>query len=153
MLASARQSAALHLCRAALRSYAEETGGMPIPESYQRSGERVGQWALRMRQSYRSGKLEDAEQIRLLGAVPGWDWNRLTDFQERMLSLVSEYVASHAGELPPKGYLGPDGEKVGTWITTQINALNKGTINPWLSERLSVIPGWLYRPTVCIETR
>ena len=126
----------------AIRAHAEETRGQPIPESYERSGDAVGQWAMRIRQSYRSGNLRDPEQIRLLEAVPGWDWNQLTDVQERMLSLVEEYMTAHAGELPPKGHLGPNGEYVGTWVSTQVNATGKGTISSWLAERLDRIPGW-----------
>ena len=126
-----------------LRAYARETNGKPMPESHRaRSGDAVGQWASRMRQSYRSIRIADAEQVRLLEAIPGWDWEQLTDNQERMLRLLSEYMAANSGALPPKGFEAADGVKLGVWAAAQVSATEKGTISPWLLRRLDKIPEW-----------
>ena len=134
-----------------LREFAEETGGAQIEDKHSRSGVQLGQWVARLRQAYRSGQLKDAEQIRLLESVPGWDWMRLTDNQERMLSLLAGYMRESGGELPPKGYVGPSHEKLGTWTAIQLTATRRGTINRWLSDRLARIPGW--KAMLTMQTR
>ena len=127
---------------ALLRDFAEETGGAPVADTCTRFGVQLGQWAARLRQAYRSGQLKDAEQIRLLESVPGWDWTRLTDNQERMLTLLADYVTLSKGVLPPKDHVGPNGEQVGRWVASQVTAAERGRITRWLSDRLHQIPGW-----------
>ena len=95
-----------------------------------------------MPQSYRRIGIANAEQVRLLEAIPGWDWEQLTDNQERTLRLLSEYMIANSGTLPPKGDEASGGVKLGAWTAAQASATEKGTISPWLLRRLDRIPEW-----------
>lgn len=125
-----------------LREVVDEGESADVSENTLVRGHAVGQWAARIRQMHRSGRLKDAEQIRLLEALPGWTWTRLTDNQESMLELLAAYMSEHPDDLPSGNHLGPKGERLGSWVATQVTASARSKLTRWLAARLEQIPSW-----------
>lgn len=126
-----------------VRAFATVSGGAVLPESYVApTGEAVGRWVHAQRTRYRSGRPMSPEVVRLLEAVPGWSWTRLTDHQERMLGLAGTYADTHGGDLPAPEWCGPQNERVGAWLRAHGRAERAGTLTAELAARLRELPGW-----------
>jgi hypothetical protein len=82
-----------------------------------------------------------------LDQVPGWrealaGTSPLTEVLRRRVEVLMEYMNMHQGKLPPEGYITPDGDKLGSWTKRNLVRSANRSLEWWLDEALTAIPGW-----------
>jgi superfamily II DNA or RNA helicase len=112
---------------------------------------KIGNWIDNQRQARKKGKLSE-DQVRLLEAVPGWNWEdeRMKNAAAKQpwpvwLEVLRECVAVEEG-LPKRTavWTRPDGSKwkIGLWISEQRQARKKGKLPEDRARQLEAVPGW-----------
>lgn len=114
-------------------------GNPDVPRTHRtHSGYRLGQWAIRTRNSYQRGTLA-ADHIRLMESVPGWEWNIRCGPWERSYAEYLQAVQEHGGAPPPRA-VGKNGLDLRKWLYAQ--RFRYGDYTPDRRQRLRELPGW-----------
>lgn len=84
-----------------------------------------------------------------LDRVPEWReavaaTSPLIDALRRWIDLLTAYMGEHQGKLPPDGYVTSEGDKLGGWAKRNLVRPANGTLEWWLDEALSGVPGWTH---------
>lgn len=105
------------------------------------SGFTLGAWVARVRTLYRAGSIPP-QRIHALEAVPGWQWNPMTDHWADRLQAVRACAREHGdlNNIPRDARV--DGIGVTAWITRQRNRARTGHLSEHETTELSSIPGW-----------
>lgn len=127
---------------ALLLAYSAREGHTRVPQSHVEGGVRLGKWVSVQRQKRNS---LDFDRRTRLEAVPGWSWKPDEDQWERLFLLLRDYTARHGTSRVPYSYT-ENGDKLGTWVSTQRAYFRKGNLDPARVRRLERLPGWMWDP-------
>jgi len=102
-------------------------------------------WLIHQRVLHRRGQLV-AEQIELLGAIPGWDWRPLDSAWDEAFDRLLEYVKRTGDALVPQDFI-HEGFRLGIWVNKQRGRFQRKSLESSRIERLEALPGWSWSPT------
>lgn len=125
-------------------------GTSPIPEPRRWSARASStashwaRWAMTRRLEYKRGEL-DSDRVKLLSALPGWDWDRRGGKWEDGFIRLQNYLEAH-GRMPPLDYVEDNGYRLGAWAQQQRHLRKKGTLAVGRISRLDAIDGWKWDP-------
>jgi hypothetical protein len=128
-----------------LLEFVDERGTSRVPQSYSTGGFRLGTWVTLQRKAYFDRTL-NADQVKRLEALPQWSWNPRDDAWEEGFRRLAEYTRQHGKARMPQTYTEADGYRLGSWVTTQRTAHDKGTLSAERIKRLEALPGWSWDP-------
>lgn len=74
----------------------------------------IGRWCAQQRQRQRRGELGDWQHAKL-AAIPGWDWDALSERDAVGVDVLAEYVAWKGHANPPADAV-EDGVRLGKWL-------------------------------------
>ena len=127
-----------HHFEAAKRFY-EENGHLNIQAGYVTAdGLKLGQWFRTMRQAHNDGTLSEDKEHRLKEIGMKWDSFIMRNWLEKY-RLAKAYYAEHGNSDIKSSYTTSDGTKLGTWVSTQRYAYQKGTLTDEQIELLKKI--------------
>lgn len=127
-----------------LRRHLADTGTAKVERSCVIDGFPLGTWAMTRRLEYKRGEL-DSDRVKLLSALPGWDWDRRGGKWEDGFIRLQNYLEAH-GRMPPLDYVEDNGYRLGAWAQQQRHLRKKGTLAVERISRLDAIDGWKWDP-------
>ena len=123
---------------ASAQKYYREHGDLLIPSRYKdETGFALGQWITIRRQKYLDGELMTT-QIQQLEAI-GMVWDTVSARWEQGYAAAAAYYADKGNLKVPAKYKTPSGIALGTWLASQRQAYQKGTLRPEQVQRLEAI--------------
>ena len=126
-----------------LQQHVERNGETLPRQSYaDEDGYRLGSWVTTQRQSHAQDRLEP-DRVRRLEQLPYWSWNTRENKWDEGFRRLSEYVEKHGKARMTQAYE-VDGYRLGSWVTTQRVAYDKGTLSADRQRRLEGLPGWTW---------
>jgi len=130
----------------ALAKFRESSGRYPTSRDSDPGNRRLASWLSIQRRSARAGRL-DAERLRLLAVLPGWDVDqRSAEEAERWKSRLEELRAFKASEGRWPQFRRPvseDEHVLGVWLHSQRQAFGRGRLDAEALRLLNLkIPGW-----------
>ena len=85
-----------------------------------------------------------SEQISLLEAVEGWNWDPLLDLWGEAFERLSQYVETTGSARVPAGFRTGDGFKLASWVTTQRGS--RASLSTKQRKLLESCKGWSWDP-------
>lgn len=120
---------------AAQRYYAEHGHLKVLYDYVAPDRRRLGQWVAQQRRA--QARLLD-EQRAALDAI-GMIWDRYDEAWMEMYARAAAWVEQHGHARVPATYVTDDGERLGTWVSTQRQRMTDGTIREDRRQRLAEI--------------
>jgi len=127
---------------ARLMQFFEREGHARVPKDYVDDGFKLGRWVSARRYDDTRGRL-DPHRKRRLESLPGWVWNTLDASWEDGFTRLTQFVEREGHARVPQGHV-ENGFKLGTWVSTNREALRKGKLAPDRQRRLRTLPGWVW---------
>jgi hypothetical protein len=103
----------------------------------------LGKWVHRQRRAFKKSALT-SERIQLLGELPGWSWDPLTDKWDQNFEKVQAFCNKH--KRGPAQKAAWEEGVLGKWIGAQRQAFKKSTLSPERVKQLEELPGWSWDP-------
>lgn len=103
----------------------------------------VGSWVARMRQRYKSGRL-NADYIRRLEELDGWDWSPRRAAWDAHYQGLKEFIDVHQ-TFPPPTYVSDDGLDLGRWIYDQRGNYARGRMRADRIALLEQLKDWAWQ--------
>lgn len=130
-----------------LIEYLDHHGGTyPVQTYAEPDGYQLGAWVTTQRADYSKQRLT-RERVEKLQVLKGWTWNSRDTKWEFGFQRLTDYMRqSPNASLPPQSYVDSDGYKLGSWVITQRNNRDKGTLTLERQKRLEAIRGWSWEP-------
>lgn len=123
----------------AAKRFYEENGHLDIQVGYVTAdGLKLGQWFRSMRNMHREGTLFEEKTRRLEAIGMKWDSYIMRNWLDKY-RLVKAYYDEHGNSDIGSKYISSDGTKLGTWVSTQRSAYQKGTLTDEQIELLEKI--------------
>lgn len=123
----------------AAKRFYEENGHLDIQVGYVTAdGLKLGQWFRSMRKAHNDDTLSGDKTKRLEAIGMKWDSFIMRNWLDKY-RLVKAYYDEHGNSDIGSKYISPDGTKLGTWVSTQRSAYQKGTLTDEQIELLKKI--------------
>jgi len=123
-----------------LETFTKREGDALVSQGYKEGEFKLGQWVSVQRRAKKKEQLSK-DKIQCLEALPKWSWDPLEDDWEEAFALLKTYVAREGDALVPQGY--KEGKfNLGTWVSNQRRAKNKGKLSKDRIQRLEALPKW-----------
>ena len=120
------------------QEYYKEYGNLMVPAKYKsEDGFALGHWIMTKRKDRSNGRMTE-EEICQLNAL-GMAWNAVSAKWERGYAEAATYYEKHADLEVPVKYVTESGLKLGTWISYQKDAYQKGLLSSEQIHRLEQI--------------
>ena len=121
-----------------VQRFVEREENARVPRSQIENGFKLGVWVHAQRRSYEKDKL-DADQIRRLEALPGWEWNVFEAAWEEAFAHLERFV-EREGSARVQTHYAENGFKLGMWCSTQRRDRKDLPIER--IRRLEALPDW-----------
>ena len=106
-----------------LEAYRAEQGDCLVPQSYVTpDGGKLGAWVNEQRQCHRGKRSGLSEERTARLEALGFVWDPNDAAWDESYRRLEAYRAEHGDCLVPRGYVTPDGDKLGTWVNRQRRA-------------------------------
>ncbi|MGN7780481.1 Helicase associated domain protein [Mycolicibacterium sp. 22603] len=128
-----------------LQDYVGHHGTLPAQAYSDTDDYRLGSWVTTQRQNFAQGRLE-LDRVRRLEAIPCWSWNSRDTRWEEGFRRLKNYADQYGIAQVSQAYEDADGYRLGSWITTQRVAYDRGTLSADRQQRLEMLPGWSWDP-------
>lgn len=120
----------------ALQVYKAENGHVDVPVGYTtKEGLKLGQWITAQRSRARLIEYPVERRVRL--DALGFDWDPISSSWARMLKALEDFKSEYGHCNVPLRYVRADGVKLGVWLRTQRDLVNKGLIGTDRQAKLS----------------
>lgn len=120
------------------QEYSKEHGNLMVPAKYKaKDGFALGHWIMTKRRDCANGRMTE-EEIRQLDVL-GMAWNAVSAKWERGYAEAAAYYEKHTDLEVPVKYVTESGLKLGTWISYQKDAYQKGLLSSEQIHRLEQI--------------
>ena len=121
------------------KQYFEANGDLDIPALYTTdAGIKLGAWYRSVLSAYKKGQLSE-ERVQLLEQIGFTDRSVIERDWEKMYSCAEAYYKEHNDLNINSKYETENGEKLGTWISSQRYKYSKGTLSRKYIEKLEAI--------------
>jgi predicted helicase len=130
-----------------LEDYYKEFGSALVKYTYVcKDGFNLGTWVMTQRVFQDKGKFSD-EKIQRFKKFHDWKWagQILDDNFREGIKGVKEYNKEHKHSKVPYRYVTKTGFRLGSWVSSQRNRKQRGTLPKENIKELESIPGWLWR--------
>jgi Helicase associated domain len=130
-----------------LEDYYKEFGTALVKYTYVcKDGFNLGTWVMTQRVFKDKGKFSD-EKIQRFKKFHDWKWagQILDDNFREGIKGVKEYNKEHKHSKVPYRYVTKTGFKLGSWVASQRNRKQRGTLTKENIKELEGIPGWIWR--------
>ncbi|WP_280304994.1 DEAD/DEAH box helicase [Nocardia abscessus] len=125
-----------------LTAFVQAHGHARVPQSYvDQSGHRLGTWVTTQRGRKTKGTLNDEQRTRL-EAMPGWNWDPITDQWKQGFERLTAYVEEHGHARVPVAYIDQHDYRLGQWCKVQRRNQVHGNLSQERQRRLQALPGW-----------
>ncbi len=122
-----------------LRQYVTKNGNALVPLRYKTDdGYALGSW-VRLQRADSDLSEDKKERLR---SIPGWTWNAIDTKWEMGFESLLNYIKQNQNCLVPRGYVDPNGFKLGSWVGYQRKSKNK--LDPDKLSRLESIESWVW---------
>ena len=129
-----------------LEAYAAEHGNTSVPRGYiTADGYPLGKWTYSHVEARWSGKLTP-EREALLGALPGWEWDRDAADWDDGYPRLEAYATEHGNTRVPPGYITADGYPLRQWVDRHRHTRRPIRLSEDRRVRAEALPGWLWNP-------
>lgn len=125
-----------------LRRFVEEFGTSDVSSSYQDDEGNLGDWVVSQRIFFKKNDLSP-ERVKLLEELPGWLWQKKTEWDEQFEMLRVEHELHGVAALRTD-FVNKDFRKLGSWIAVQRQRKKKGTISDEQVKALEGLEGWTW---------
>ena len=126
-----------------LERFVKREGHAQVPRGHREDGQKLDQWVLVQRQTYRKGILNPQRRVRL-EALPGWTWDPHATAWEDAYVRLRNFADREGHAQVPFVYQDADGYKLGGWVNVQRTSWMRGTLRKERAERLEALPGWTW---------
>lgn len=131
---------------ASAATFREQHGHLRVPQAYDTpDGEHLSSWINKQRGRRRKGKLPAVQEAALTALGMEWDPDRVQEAWDTGQAAVRAYHALHGHLDVPRGYITPDGHRLGHWLKTQRTKHRKGILDPAQAAALNEL-GMLWDP-------
>jgi superfamily II DNA or RNA helicase len=106
--------------------FAAEHGHLDLPVKYVHSGFNLGIWVKAARARYRQGILrpERVEALERIGMI----WSKVGAQRQQLVDHLREYRAKHGHADPPRGFVSPDGYRLGELLASARERASAGIL-------------------------
>ncbi len=113
-------------------------------ESFKGADYKLGIWVMRQRDAFKTGKMP-LDQIPLLEAVPGWEWDLSIGDFPRGLGALTQFVEREGHARVPQSHVesfeGAD-HNLGSWVKARRETFKTGKMPSDQIPLLEAVPGW-----------
>ncbi|MDD5395637.1 MAG: Helicase associated domain protein, partial [Thiothrix sp.] len=128
-----------------LEVFVEANGNARVPYGYVTpEGYKLGLWVIKQRAKSKSELSQD--RIKRLESLSGWSWDPYLEAWEDGFGQLEQYVNQHGNARCPRGYVMPDGYKLGQWVGMQRRPKTKNLLSQYCIRRLESLSGWSWDP-------